>query len=404
MKTSPAYLLGVCLLLLFSAVLALGQFNPFSSVVLTYEDSAEGSMLTRVVEVLFIGYLAVFCSHRRGVGRAVTLPLCLFTLLYAATTTLNAVGLVEGWRGVLVLVAKLVLVVVLCLRLPAFLRPHPRLLHLSLLCYALVMCLIGAGYMAGLLERWADFHGGRLWLFGENCNATSLRLGLAMLIAVHHVFVNPLRLGFWRWALLPALVPVLYTIMASGSRGSFLIPFLCLALYAFFFPTRPAIKFSFLIVALALTSVVVVDMAQENADWELFDRLTETAETGDDAGRALLNAYTLDIFEDFPLFGAGSVRFAHEMLTRFYETRPCHNLFVSLFALTGMAGATLFFIFFLALGRRAWRMRRYDPFPLTLFLFVVLLGSKMGGVLAYIVMWHVMGVTLTLTEQNTSHR
>lgn len=115
----------------------------------------------------------------------------------------------------------------------------------------------------------------------------------------------------------------------------------------------------------------------------MLDRITDTYETGNDSGRAVLSKAALDIYKDYPVTGVGAVGFKHLMKSRYGLTHTVHNVYWYVLVTTGSIGFIVFILFIFNLLKCSWRSREKSPFSLVLLVGILLIGSKTGGALTY---------------------
>jgi len=386
--------IGLLLLLLFSLVTALGPFNPFGNFDIT-ENGNASSPITLGVQGLLVVYL-MFQKNRARYLKKTALYLCSFAILWTLMSILCYYGKIE--IGFWIQCVKLALCIVLFYNLPTLMSSHLKWLQLAMLTFAMVSVTLSVLFSCGLLEPYTIWNSGRAYIFGENPNSSSTRMVLSFLFILYLVIENHLELGRKRFLFLLFEVPLLITIMASGSRGSFIVLMVCSCIYLWFLPIHSRLKKVFIIlIGVLMLSFAIYKIAQQNEDFSLLERLTATYEEGDDAGRTELSAATLKIFIDNPVFGVGELQFRYLMRNEFGLTHTVHNLYWYVFVTTGLFGATLFFSFIAILLLRVWRYRKICPFALVLSISMLLIASKTGGVLTYITMWYVFAISASLT-------
>ncbi|MBE6311003.1 MAG: O-antigen ligase family protein [Bacteroidales bacterium] len=388
--------LGTILLVLFSISLALGSFNPLNPN--AYEDESSGVGLVQVISVVYIFFMIlVYKCKTKFISWRV--PLCVFFVVITLTTLLQYME--YQTFGTYMNLIKLFLVVLLCLYLPRVFEKDKNKILLSIIVYTITCSVIAVAYMLGLMEEYVRYNGGRLFLFGENPNSMSSRYVLAVIFLVHLLLKNPMRLNAKRWLSIIMLVPLVYIIIASGSRGSFLIIMFCVCMYVFFSNFRnKLVKPLFCLVILLSGLYIVNKIAESDVEFSLFERLSDTAKSGDDAGRGELNKMAYDIFMDSPIFGVGIQGFTVEMNERFRERLTVHNLYMYILATSGIVGFVAFTLFVLSLLKYSIAIRKKDFLPFILMLFIILLVYKTGGALTYMLMWYVFSINISLISNN----
>lgn len=383
-----------CLLVLFVVFTALGPFNPFGSFDIS-ENGNASSPVTLGVQVLFVISL-IFQRGKGALLKNVALYLCGFSIMWTLMSVLCYYGeiKIEFW----IQCVKLGLCIVLFYKLSIFLSVHPKWQSWAMLTFSMVSVSLSVLFSCGLLEPYTIWSGGRAYIFGENPNSSSTRMVLSFLFILYLVIENPLKLGRKRSLLLLFEVPLLIAIMASGSRGSFIVLMFCSCIYFWFLPIHSRLKKVFImLIGVLMLSFTIYKIAQQNEDFSLMERLTATVEEGDDAGRTELSAAAIKIFRDNPVFGVGELQFRYLMRSEFGFTHTVHNLYWYVFVTTGLFGAFFFFSFIAIILSRVWRYRKICPFALVLFVSMLLIASKTGGVLTYITMWFGFALSTSLT-------
>lgn len=385
------------LFLLFTAVTSLGPFNPFSSSYDIYESGNSSSPISLAVQGAFIAMLCFSTLARHSKYGVQKYSLYLLVTLFAISSTMMSSQTIPASFWVLLI--KFILCVILYLRLPIYISRHPNLIYWSMAVFALVSIIISTLFIFGFLDSYMFWAGGRASLFGENANSYSTRMACSAMFLFFLILENPLNLNKWRYPLLIAEFPLFFTIMASGSRGSFIVVFLCLALYILFFKTKNAIN-KCIFTALMFCAIILTIhyISENNTNFSLFDRLTSTIETGDDAGRTRLSFAAKSIFFDNFLFGVGAPEFTRQMLSEFGLTHTVHNMYWYVAATTGVFGLLAFLLFLVSLGIQTWISRYKTPFAFVLYVAMLLIGSKTGGALTYVTMWYIFAIAASFSE------
>lgn len=386
-----AYYIGISL---FSIVTALGPFNPFGNYDM-WSESRSSSPVALVVQGAFIVLLAFTTKGCSSFYKSQFKALFIFALLFIVTSLFYA--FIDIKQSFWSLILKLILCITLYLKLPEAVKKYPLMLQLAMLSFAATSILLSCLFVTGNLDHYTIWADGRAFVFGENPNSYSTRIACSALFVLYLVIENPFKLGKNRFALLLTEFPLIVSVFASGSRGSFIILFLCIAVYLWFLPIKNAV-FRWCVIAIAVVGLlfIVKHISETNKDFSMFDRLTATIETGDDAGRTRLSAAAKEIFLDNFIFGRGAMGFERDMLLRFGLTHTVHNVYWYVAATTGVLGLIAFCFFLIPLGFKAWQARKREPFSLVLFIAMALIGSKTGGALTYVTMWFIFALSATL--------
>lgn len=379
------------LLILFSIVTALGSFNPLG--IGSIEESANSSSpVALLIQGLFVISLLFLKKIRPSVSNE-TKVLVLFASFWVFTSFIQGINDVTIQFGVNCL--KLCLCIVLFCKLPEFFYVKPRLLIISVLIFSLTCAGIAALFSLGLLDPFVLWSNGRASIFYENPNSTSTRMMFSTLFILYIMFQNPLKWGFSRYYLLILILPLLYTIMASGSRGSLIVVVFSIILYLLFMPSK---KFSRKLGIIAITVLIVsgsILKLSENEDFSIIKRLTATVENEEDGGRTMLSAAALNIFLDNPVDGVGGIEFPLIMKKEYGFNLTVHNLYWYIAATSGLIGLLLFGVFVFMLLKLTWGKRGADPIGFVLLVAMLLIASKTGGILTYMIMWYVFSLSIS---------
>ena len=387
--------LSKILLFFFSITLALGTWNPF--VPFQYEiGGGNGYDLSQIVSVLFIVSLLFGLNVHISTKNKLLITSSLFFLSVLLSAIINGVSVIT--TSTVIFFVKLTLVLLLCHLLSQLFTRSPKLIYLSAFIFSIVCVILAVGYSYGYLDQFLLVSKGRVFFWGENPNSTSARYGIAFLFILHFIIKNPLGFSKWRHILWLALPSILNLIMATGSRGSFLILLVSILIYLVYIPFRSKgykLLLTFFFPIALYFSIGYI--ARSNQEYSLFERLSESVEEGKDAGRKELNEEAIQIFLDNPLSGIGVQNFQNEMITKFNEDRTVHNLYLYVLAISGIVGFTCFVFFLYYLVRGSYAIRRYSSLPLTLFVYMSLLSYKTGGILTYMLMWYVFSIIIALS-------
>lgn len=384
----------ITLLLLFSIVTAIGSFNPLGNG--NIEDSANSSSpLALLIQGLFIASLFIVKSSSTFLKTEFRL-LCLFGLIWSFSSILFSQETLNISFSMSII--KLLLCIVLFYKLPQLLIREPRWLIYSLLAFSITSAIIATLFSLGLLDSYVLWSKGRAYIFYENPNSTSTRMLFAFMFIIYLIFQDPLRWGKIRFFCSVLILPLLYSIIASGSRGSFIVLIVCFGLYLLMIPTRKSgRKFSVIILSVLIALSVIMKIS-ESENFSLMERLSESIEKKDDAGRTQLSAAALDIFLDYPIIGVGSVEFIRLMEVNYGFRLTVHNLYWYIAATSGIVGLTLFGFFIWNMLRFTWNVRCQNPFGFVLLIGMLLIASKTGGALSYMTMWYIFALSMSFIK------
>lgn len=382
---------------LFSIVTGLGTFNPLGSY--GPDDMGnESSSLALIIQTLFIFSLLYIRGKKNNFLFIQRYLLTTFCIIWILSTIFHNVDALA--TPFFVISVKLMLCLVLFFKLPLFFLKYPRYLTWSMLLFALTTGIIATLFMGGFLTPYTQFSNGRVTIFSENANSTSTRMAFAFLFILYLVVSNPENWGKWRWSLMAIEGPLLFTILASGSRGSFIVLIIGITIYLWYIPYKNNfIKTGIICIFGSVLLISILSISEKYDDLSLFDRFVSSYETGEDGGREKLSSAALDIFLRYPLFGVGAEEFTALMRTDYGLTHTVHNLYWYVLATSGIIG---FLFFSSCLFRQLlyqFRKRKHSPFAVAIFIGMLLIGGKTGGALTYIMMWYIFALAFSLTQK-----
>ena len=268
---------------------------------------------------------------------------------------------------------------------------YPKVMTYSLTIYAYSCVIIVMAYYLGLLEGLYFVSKGRLWLFGENPNSYSFMMGLGAIILVYnnmHVYKTKL-IQILNVLFVGALF---YYMVLSGSRGSFLMCVLAIAVLSYKFLLR---KIVLVIPALLLIiSIVVSSIEKRQNEVSFVERLEELREGDDDRTKLLEDAWFL--FTERPIYGWGYSGYVVERGLRFHEDRDSHNLLMSVCVMSGIIGLLAILLFLYHIGFSCLKVSRHNVFPIIVFFYVFLMSMKTGDVITFAMMWYCYAIVYAM--------
>lgn len=390
-------------LYVFSVAIGLGTFNPFAVSTFDIDDATSaGSPILQIIELLFVIYICIrsrLVKQQNKRGKS----LWIFVSFFILVSVIGSMALLYvnqiDWR----LFSKIIVCTLLCIFLPQyFVLVGKTVMYRSFLIFSFVSVIITTLFMFGIIDSFVSWHKGRAFIFGDNPNSLSTRYVLSFLLLMHIIFDNPL--GFSKKRLLATLsfVPLLYAIIATGSRGSFIILITSIIVFVLFSSKWKGItKILVSIVLLPMFFLLVIYIINNNPDFSLFERLSSTIVSNDDGGRGFLNSAAINIFMTYP-FGVGADGFKYIMLHNYGEIRTVHNLFLYILATSGIVGFIAFMEFVLKLLLSSIKSRKRFSFSLVLVIFIIATAWKTGGMLIYFVMWYVFAIIITFLDYQSN--
>lgn len=384
------------LLFLFSIVTVLGSYNPFGNGDIEAEGN-NSSSIALAIQGCFIAALFFIKGSNKFLNKEVKI-LMGFLIVWVLSSIIG--GMDDIGRPFVINVIKLIFCVVLFYKLPQLFIRNRKLLIYSMLIFSITCSIIALLFTLGLLEDSVVWSKGRAYIFNENPNSTSTRMLYAFIFIMYVTFQNPLRWKSIRFVLLPMSFPLLFAIMASGSRGSFLVLMACVFLYFLLMPSKTVVKKAVLITISSCLIVYFIVRISQSEDFSLMERLTDSIEKNEDAGRTRLSEAAISIFLDNPVIGVGSVEFPKIMASKYDLYLTVHNLYWYIAATCGFAGLILFCVFLFRMIKETWSARKRSPIAVVLLFGMLLIASKTGGALTYIVMWYVFALSYSLSIVN----
>lgn len=250
--------------------------------------------------------------------------------------------------------------------------------------FVLGMTLYALFFYLGFFSGNFYFSKGRLYLFEENPNSLSTRVALSIFISFF-LFLKSKKY-------IQKLIYFVPTITLSpflllfGSKGSFLMVGIAVILYYLLYGD---VKFKKKIFPIFITFFVFLRY--------IFDSLIESTvgqrflQDGNDLGtRNTLWEIALNkIFLKYPM-GVGEIRYFQLMEKEFGIALDTHNLFLYILVTSGFIGLIIFILPLLTLIKDHFKLylKSREPFYLVLLVFLLLLMSKTGGILSYLIMWY----------------
>ncbi|AZB28241.1 O-antigen ligase family protein [Chryseobacterium balustinum] len=243
-----------------------------------------------------------------------------------------------------------------------------------------------------------DIRNDRLFFLGENPNSLSVRTSLGILFLVMGVIENGLRLPKFFRFLLAVPIPFMFNLLlASGSKGSFILCILSVVIYILLLKNISKRVKRFVIFSALIISTFVFNIFLNSA---LYNRFLDANIT---SGRSDIWESAYDIFVNNP-FGVGEIGYKVEINIRQGKIIDTHNLFIYL-AVTGGLFALIIFMYFLAvllIKNIKQYKREKNIIYLIIFFSMVFIMSKTGGVLLYLIMWYFLAcINGSLNKSNS---
>lgn len=269
--------------------------------------------------------------------------------------------------------------------LSSFFSVHPKYIQTSLITFGIGAGILSMFFALGVFGESAyEIRNNRLFLLGENPNSLSVRISLGVLFLIWGAIENGLKLSTIQRILLLVPVPFMFNlIIASGSKGSFLLCVASVGIYVLLLQNVPRlIKRIVVLFAIIILFFALSIFFQST----LYERFLTSELT---SGRSNIWEAAMDIFTEYP-FGVGEIGYKTEIGQRLGRVIDTHNLFVYLLVTGGFLAFSLFAYFLcrIFIKNLDYYKTNKNIIYLIIFFSMIFVMSKTGGVLSYLIMWY----------------
>lgn len=361
------------LILIFSFFLGFGKFDPFNT----------GGIYFDIITILMIINIAVFSTVVKHIKYYKSILIYLFLIGFA----MFYFGLFyeSTHFGTYIFNLKYFAAIIIFWFLSYSFNKNPKLCIISIILFAISCSLIAVLYHFDYLESISEIRKGRLWIFEENPNSISVRMVIAFIIITYVLIENPIKSKTISFFLSLSLPSIFIFVVATNSRGSFIALMVGITIIIYFSNINKYLKYFMSLIGTVLLYWVWGYFKTSS----IFNRLIDDNLLG---GRGKIWLNSIKIFYDYP-FGIGEGGYINEMTTRYSSTADTHNIFLYISICGGFISLILFILFLRIISINAFKnFKTGDPFSLTLLLIILILVSKTGGVLTYLVMWYIFAV------------
>lgn len=246
--------------------------------------------------------------------------------------------------------------------------------------------------------------GGRLSFMGANSNTIANWCVYGLCFALYFVLQKK-EYGSKRFLLLLSIPLFLIVIGLSGSRGAFIMAFVCFAFFAFFSLKKTKNKI-FTLLVIGIVGFIIV---QEVLDSELLlNRLQYSLDNRSIGVREDLWERTIAIFKEYPIAGVGYSGF-EVMFARGTIWDSSHNIYLEFLAMGGVVGFLMFAYFIYQLAKASWITYRKsgDYFSMILLVVVMIEMGKTGGIQQTKVIWLIFALIIAkmlYLKENENHQ
>lgn len=310
-------------------------------------------------------------------------PLIIVLILLLVNTIVNDSVYVEGVS----INYKFIATIFLFLFLRSFFIIYPKSVHYSLLFYAIGVMFLVMLYNSNLVAGELEFRNNRLIFFGENPNSLSTRIGLGVILLFWFFKEETFfKRKMYKYVFLIPLPFCILMMIDTASKGSVLILLASIVLL-FIFSNITVFK---KIIVLFVIGVALVYLFPLFIDTGLYERFKSNSLL---TGRNEIWLAAWDIFLNNPL-GVGEAGYRSEIVIRLNKIIDTHNVFLYLLVTGGFFAAMSYSVFLFKILKIQLAIFRFNKKPLFLIIFVFLLFlmSKTGGVLTYLVMWYFLAI------------
>ena len=377
-------------LYILTVALAFGTINPFAISANIDPDSAPEPIFVSLFALCFV--ITAWIANPRFVGdrllKSMTVALLVMVTTFALADIIYDLSAVNWY-----FIFKLAFAIITYYTLGRHFVKNPKDIEICLLIFAITCTLVIIGSFTFISDA-VSFSKGRMSIYGENANSTSSRMSVAIFAFMYFFNKKGVR-WVYRIAMLGCVVLLLVYIIMSGSRGSFLFTLGGIALYMLLTGKRKGRTIIVALIGILLVGYAVthyLDMEEVS----MFDRLSELWETGD--SRSKLMEYAIRIYADNPILGVGSNGYLAERLLRGFDDRDSHNIITTIMAMGGTVALVCFLRFlFINLGIFFKKMQQ-KLLPLVMFLSMLFISLKTGGVITFMLMWYVYALAFGMTR------
>src|SRR5690606_21019851 len=280
---------------------------------------------------------------------------------------------------------KFLVAIIFFVFLSTFFNIHPKYVQTSLISFGVGTGILSVLFAAGFFGAEAyEIRNDRLFLLGENPNSLSVRVSLGVLFLISGAIENSLKISKIKRILLLVPIPFMFNlILASGSKGSFLLCISSVAIYLFFLKNVSKWVKTFIIFVSIIIFFIALSFFFQST---LYDRFLNSDLT---TGRSDIWEKALGIFLDNPM-GVGEVGYKIEIYRRIGNIIDTHNLFLYLLVTGGFLSlfAFLYFLYRMFLGTFRKYKNEKNIVNFVIFFSMIFVMSKTGGVLTYLIMWY----------------
>lgn len=368
---------------LFSFFLAFGLYDPFGTNGLYFDFLTVVTILSIVIKNNINSIL------KTNKVEVVTLLGIAFLLFFSAF--IYGVSYKEG----VPINFKFISAIIIFILLSTEYRGNHREAIWSMYFFAVSCGLISTLYSLGLLDSQFQINNGRLIIFDENPNSISSRMALGFIILYYLLFNGKKTLGKYRFISILFFLPIINFVIATGSRGSFLILILSLFIITLLAKIRIIYKVTLGVITVGVSAYIFITFIESS----LFERFMNEGLLD---SREDLWSNALSIAIDNPVFGVGEEGYWIEMSKRTNKVLDTHNLFIYLLVCGGSMALITYLFFLVRLFKKSYlQYKNKNILPMILFVFFIFLMAKTGGIITYLIMWYFLAFINSYTIEKS---
>lgn len=358
----------------FSFFLAFGLYDPFNTNGLYFD------FLTVLAIISIVVKNNINIIFKRNKIEIITLLVVVLSLFFSAS--IYGVSYKDG----VPINFKLISAIIIFVLFSTEYGGNKREAIWSIYFFAISCGVISTLYSLGFLDNQFQINNGRLIIFDENPNSISSRMALGFIILYYFLFNEKKVLGKYRYVSILFFLPIINFIIATGSRGSFII--LIISLFAITFLAKIKLFYKLLLGVITLSVLGYIFMTFVESS--LFERFMSQGllDSREDLWR---NALSIALKN--PVFGVGEEGYwieMHKITSRVLDT---HNLFIYLLVCGGAITLFAFLFFILRLYKKSYfQLKEKNILPMIFLFFFIFLMVKTGGIITYLVMWYFLAV------------
>jgi len=285
-----------------------------------------------------------------------------------------------------------------------FLINHERkerlVLEKGMLSFALGSVALALLLFAGIGIEYED---GRVRIFGDNSNIIGLRMSISMAILILATAQNRLKLGKARFLLLLPIPIMLRLLAETGSRVAFIsFALVFLTAVVLFKTKRILVKISvFSVGSIALIYSWIFMVKSET----LVQRLLQSYNEGDLAGRDLIWQGLFPLIESNPILGVGKTGYDNFTKITFGSLSSPHNVILEVLCYTGIIGLIIYLYFLFRVFNKGYKNYKTEGLLLPLLLIspvfgMLFSGQILGIKIGWVIFAYIVGSSVFKQHQN----